>query len=89
MTTNLATEVMQDDLAISLARGMAMANKKARELGVNVVQSLISITQTQQNDGSVWRVNYGPKDYINQRGGDVLIEVDMLNIAITKIIRGQ
>lgn len=89
MTTVLATEVLQDDLAISLARAMAMANKEARDLGVNVVQSLISITQTKQNGGSVWQINYGPRDYLNLRGGDVLIEVDVLDGTITRILRGQ
>lgn len=82
-------EILQDDLAISLARAMAAANKKARELGVDVTQSLISITQHTLNGISVWRINYGPKDYVNRRGGDVLIEVDVHDATIKKVLRGQ
>lgn len=82
-------QVLQDDLAVSLARAMAAANKKARELGVDVTQSLISITQHTLNGISVWRINYGPRDYVNKRGGDVLIEVDVHDATIKKVLRGQ
>jgi len=89
MAATLPATVLKDDLAVSLARAMAVANKKARELGVDVFQSLISITQHTLNDSSVWRINYGPKDYVNRRGGDVLIEVDMHDATINKVLRGQ
>jgi len=89
MTATLTADVLQDDLAVSLARALATANKKARELGVDVVQSLISITQHPLNGSSVWRINYGFRDYVNQRGGDVLIEVDVHNAVIKKVLRGQ
>lgn len=89
MAATLIAEVLQDDLAVSLARAMAAANKKARELGVDVTQSLISITQHTLNGISVWRINYGPRDYVNKRGGDVLIEVDVHDATIKKVLRGQ
>ena len=89
MAATLTAEILQDDLAVSLARAMAVANKKARELGIDVSQSLISITQDTLNGSSVWRINYGPKDYVNRRGGDVLIEVDMHDTTIKKVLRGQ
>ena len=87
--TTLTADVLQDDLAVSLARAVAAANKKARELGVDVAQSLISITQHALNGDSTWQINYGPKDYINRRGGDVLIEVDVRDATIKKALRGQ
>jgi hypothetical protein len=83
------TEVLQDDLAISLACAVAVANKKAHDLGIDVLESLISITQRSQNGISVWQINYGPKDYVNRRGGDVLIEVDMHDATIRKVMYGQ
>ena len=43
MAATLTAEILQDDLAISLARAMAVANKKAHELGIDVFQSLILI----------------------------------------------
>lgn len=89
MALPLSAEVLQDDLAVSLARAVAAANKRAREIGVDVLQSLISITEQIIDDCSVWRVNYGPKDYVNQRGGDVLIEVDMHDGTVKRVLRGQ
>jgi len=84
----LSSDVLQDDLAVTLARVMATANKRARELGVDTVQSLITITQRFDN-GILWRVNYGPKDYIGRRGGDLIIEVGGEDIRIKQVLRGQ
>lgn len=86
--TTLSSEVLQDDMAVALARVMATANKRARELGVDIVQSLITITQHFDN-GTLWRINYGPKDYINKRGGDLIIEVSGDDIKIKQVLRGQ
>jgi hypothetical protein len=84
----LTADVLQDDLAITLARVLAAANKRARELGVDVLQSIITITQ-HFNDGDLWRVNYGPKDYVGRRGGDLIVEVDASDISIRQVLRGQ
>jgi len=84
----LSNEVLQDDLAISVARVMATANKRARELGVDVIQSFITITQ-QVDNGLFWRVNYGPRDYVNRRGGDLMIEVNGEDMKIKQVLRGQ
>lgn len=89
MALPLSAEVLQDDLAVSLARAVAAANKRAREIGVDVLQSLISITEQIIDGCSIWHVNYGPKDYVNQRGGDVLIEVDMHDGTVKRVLRGQ
>ncbi len=50
MTTALTADVLQDELAVSLARVLAAANKCARESGVDVLQSLITITQIASGD---------------------------------------
>ncbi len=88
MSATLTADVLQDDLAVLLARVLAIANKHARELGVDVLQSFITITQSFES-GPRWRVNYGPKDYIGQRGGDLIIEVDAGDISIKQVLRGQ
>ncbi len=89
MSATLTPDVLQDDVAVSLAKVMAIANKKARELGVDVLRSLIFITQSLDNNQSLWRINYGPKDYRNRRGGDVLIEVDASSFGIIRTLHGQ
>lgn len=89
MATTLPTEVLQDHIAMSLARAMAVANKRAEELGLDIHQSLISITQRGVNGNMVWRVNYGPKDYVGRRGGDLMVEVDTKNANMTRVLWGQ
>lgn len=89
MATTLTADVLQDDLAISLARVLAAANKKARESGVDVPQSLITITQGSVSGDSVWRINYGPKNHIGRRGGDLIVEVDANDASIKQVLRGQ
>ena len=84
----LSSEVLHDDMAVTLARVMATANKRARELGVDILQSLVTITQ-QFDNGTFWRINYGPKDYLNKRGGGLIIEVGGDDIKIKQVLRGQ
>ena len=89
MAATLTADVLQDDIAISLARAMAAANKRARELGVDVLHTIITITQRSLNGGSVWRINYGPKDYVGRRGGDLIIDVDPNDASIKQVLWGQ
>lgn len=84
----LSADVLQDDMAVTLARVIAAANKRARELGVDALQSFITITQ-QVDNGLFWRVNYGPRDYMNRRGGDLMIEVNGEDMKIKQVLRGQ
>jgi hypothetical protein len=89
MTVTLNSDVLQDDTAMAVARAIAAANKRARELNVDVLQSIISLTQYPENDRWVWRVNYGAKDYIGQRGGDLIVEVNPEDVSIQRVLWGQ
>jgi len=89
MAATLSADVLQDDIAVSFARAIASANKRARELGVDVLQSIISITQHSLNGDLLWRVSYGPKDYVGRRGGDLIIEVDPSDASIKQVLWGQ
>ncbi|MBI4675420.1 MAG: hypothetical protein HY741_27560 [Chloroflexi bacterium] len=89
MAATLTAEVLQDDIAVSLARAMAAANKRARESGIDVLQSLISISQRALDGDLLWRINYGPKEYIGRRGGDLIVEVDPRDASIKRVLRGQ
>jgi len=89
MNTALAAEVFEDDVVVSLARSMAAANKRARELGIDVLQTLITITQCLLNGSTFWQINYGPKEYIGQRGGDLIIAIDSGDASLQKVLWGQ
>ncbi len=88
MAAVLSSEVLQDNLAVSLARVVAAANKRASELGVDVLQSIITITQM-TNGEACWRINYGPKDHIGRRGGDLIVDVDAIDTSIKRVLYGQ
>ena len=88
MAAVLNADVLQDELAVFLARIVAAANKRATELGVDVRQSLVTITQMVDGEPR-WRINYGPKDYLGRRGGDLIIEVDPGDATIKRVLRGQ
>ena len=89
MAVTLPTDVLQDDIAVSVACVIASANKRARELGIDVLQSIISITQHARNGGWIWRVNYGLRDYVGRRGGDLVIEIDPSDASIRQVRWGQ
>ncbi len=89
MTTTLTADVYADDVAVSLARAVAVANKRARESGIDILQSLITVTQRLFNGDVLWRINYGPRDYIGRRGGDLIIEIDSGDSSIKEVLWGQ
>ena len=89
MAATLTAEVLQDEMAVSLARVLAAANRQARESGIDLLNSLVSITQRYFEGRLIWRVNYGPKDYVGRRGGDLIVEVDAINGTIKQVLRGQ
>jgi hypothetical protein len=89
MSATMLAEITQDDIAVSVARAIAVANKRARELGIDVLQSLITITQRSSNGDVFWQINYGPKNYIGRRGGDLIVEVDQQDASIHQVLWGQ
>ena len=88
MASTLPTEVLQDELAVSLAHVLATANRRAGESGVNIQQSLITITQVSDEE-PYWRVNYGPRNVINQRGGDFIVDVTARDASVKRVLHGQ
>jgi hypothetical protein len=89
MAAVLSSDVLEDDLAVSLARVIASANRRAIDLGIDLGKSVITISQVVVESSSSWRVNYGPQDYISRRGGDLIIDVAPEDGAIRQVLRGQ
>jgi len=89
MALTLTAEVYQDDIAVTLANVLATANQRASALGVDVAESLLTITQLFANEGLVWRINYGPKEYINRRGGDLIVDVAAHSGEVEQVLWGQ
>lgn len=89
MATVLSNEILQDEIAVSVARVLASANRKAKELGVDVKESLITVSQHPAKGVWLWRVHYGARDYVARRGGDLMIDIDPASADIKQILRGQ
>ena len=89
MPAVLSNETLQDEIAVSVARVLASANRKAKELGVDVQTSLITVSQHLAKGVWLWRVHYGARDYVGRRGGDLMIDIDPIDEGIKQILRGQ
>jgi hypothetical protein len=89
MAVMLTAEVYQDDIAVTLANVLATANKRASEMGVDVTNSLLTLTQRMADDVLVWRINYGPKEYINRRGGDLVVDVAATSGKVAQVLWWQ
>jgi len=75
--------------AVTLANVLATANKRASEMGVDVTNSLLTLTQRMADDVLIWRINYGPKEYINRRGGDLVVDVAATSGKVAQVLWGQ
>lgn len=89
MVAALSEAVLQDPIAVSVAQALAIANQTARTYHVPVKDCLISVTQETPLAGeTLWRINYGPRDYVHRRGGDLTVYVNDQGL-VQKVLRGQ
>ena len=89
MASPTLERMQQDDLAMSVARALTIANEAAVAQGTDLSQSLITITEEAPPPDSMWQVHYGPRDFRNRRGGDLIVVVNDRAGAVSRIVRGQ
>lgn len=89
MATVSFEDIQQDRLVMSVARALTLANEAALAEGTEPDHSLVTITEEASPAGRLWRIHYGPRDYIGRRGGDLIVLVDEGSEGIQRIIRGQ
>jgi hypothetical protein len=89
MATVTLETMQQDNLVMSVARALTLANETAIAQGTEPADSLVTITEEGSSAGRSWRIHYGPRDYIGRRGGDLIVIVDERNASVQRIIRGQ
>ena len=51
-------DFLHDEIAVSVAQVLVSANRKAKELGIDVKESLITVSQHLAKDVWLWRVHY-------------------------------
>src|SRR2546426_3484950 len=89
MAAILEKKVLEDELAVSLARAMAAANERARDEGIEVKQSLVTVSENCTQGGVCWRINYGPRSYVERRGGDLIVQVGLHDAKVKRGMRRQ
>lgn len=84
-------DIQQDSLAVAVAGAgaLAIANKAAVAEGTDVAQSLVTMTEDSPPPDRRWRIYYGPRNFKNRRGGDLIVIVDERDGKAQRIIRGQ
>jgi hypothetical protein len=89
MAATLTADVLEDQLAMSLARALAAANREARQSGINMAETFVTISERPSNGEVIWRVSYSAKDPVGRRGGDLIVDVDEKDGTIKQVLRGQ
>jgi hypothetical protein len=74
---------------MSVARALALAIEAAVARGTDPANSLVTIREEPSSGRRVWRIHYGPRDYVGRRGGDLIVFVDEAHDAVWRILRGQ
>lgn len=82
-------EIRQDGLALSVAQALALANSAAVGEGKNPDQCLITVSEESPPPDRRWRVHYGPRNYQNRRGGDLIVIVNERLGVVERVVRGQ
>jgi hypothetical protein len=47
------------------------------------------ITICEEGPPRLWRIHYGPSDYIHQRGGDITVFIESDSGSVKKVLKGQ
>ena len=89
MATLTLEEMQHDHLVMSVARALALANEAVQAHGTDPADSLVTIVEEPGASGDIWRISYGPRDYVNRRGGDLIVVVDERAGTVERVIRGQ
>ena len=89
MPIPILERMQKDRRVMSVAKALALANETALATGWDPATSLVTITEELDSAGSLWRIHYGPRDYINRRGGDLVILVDEDAGSVRQVLRGQ
>ncbi|MGH7225602.1 MAG: hypothetical protein ACRELF_20485 [Gemmataceae bacterium] len=89
MSTITLETMQQDPLVMSVARALTLANETARRYAMELAHSVVTISEETTPEGRLWRIHYGPQDYIARRGGDLTVFVDGSGDAVKRILSGQ
>lgn len=89
MSKQAIEEIQNDELAMSMAHALAVANEAAASHGLDLERSLVTVTEESAPPDRLWSIHYGPRDFVNRRGGDLTVVVNDRLGVVERVIRGQ
>lgn len=89
MVNTAIDDIRHDPLAISMAHALALANDAAKLRGTDLSSCIVTVSEESPPPRRRWRVHYGPRDYLNRRGGDLVVLVDETKGVVTEVLKGQ
>ena len=78
-----------DSHAKSVGLAIAAANKIAVARGIDPSSSQLTITEEFVPAKGTWRIEYGTRDFVRRRGGDLIVLVDKASGEIQQGLQGQ
>jgi len=89
MSAVITEDVLQGEIAVTVAKVLAAANKCAEAAGINALECLISVNQRPHSEGGIWEVEYSHPHPVGRRGGGLTVDVDPQDATIKRVLRGQ
>jgi hypothetical protein len=89
MSTLTLEAMQQDNLVMSVARALALANEAALTHDKEPADSLVTIAEDTSSPTRLWRIHYSRRDYVNRRGGDLIVFVDESGGKVERVLCGQ
>jgi len=81
--------IQHDNLAMSIAAAVALANSAVQAQGTDPATCLVTISEETAAPNRSWRIQYGPRNFVNRRGGDFYVVVDESSQQVRQVLRGQ
>lgn len=78
-----------DPIAESVGLAIAAANRIAAASGVDPARSHLTITDDDVETDDVWHIEYGARDFVHRRGGDLIVLVDKASGEVQRVLHGQ
>jgi hypothetical protein len=89
MSSSVFDDIQHDPLAVTIARALALANEAAVANGMNPSEARVAITEESSDAGLCWQIYYGPREYLNRRGGDLFVYVNRDGTSVLRVLHGQ
>jgi hypothetical protein len=79
----------EDQVASAIARAVSIANEAAAKEGIEFNSFLIRVDEKGLPPDRHWQIHYIPRDYLQSRGGDLIVLVEESTGEVKQVLLGQ